>query len=249
VFSATDSSHMPILKEADRVSKYEVENFKDMLPQFAAASVPGYYYTTVASRYFMIYNNQKVSAADAPKAWTDLLNPKWKGRVAFGHPAFSGCTGALVVALRKLYGWEYFEKLAKNNPKIGRSAADPVTLIVASECLVGPASAGGAYPSIDRGNPLTIVHPSDGLSVCVAPSTIPANAPHPNAARLFMEWMLSASFSKRMVGDGSEPLRGDVPPRADEPPLSTQKIIPMTVAELRKQVPEVIELWRDTFGT
>ena len=144
VFSATDSSHMPILKEADRVSKYEVENFKDMLPQFAAASVPGYYYTTVASRYFMIYNNQKVAAADAPKAWTDLLNPKWKGRVAFGHPAFSGCTGALVVALRKLYGWEYFEKLAKNNPKIGRSAADPVTLIVASECLVGPASAGGA---------------------------------------------------------------------------------------------------------
>ena len=61
--------------------------------------------------------------------------------------------------------------------------------------------------------------------------------------------MLSASFSKRMVGDGSEPLRGDVPPRADEPLLSTQKIIPMTVAELRKQVPEVIELWRDTFGT
>ena len=38
-------------------------------------------------------NADKVKGADVPKKWTDLLDPKFKGRVATGHPAFSGCTG------------------------------------------------------------------------------------------------------------------------------------------------------------
>ena len=77
--------------------------------------------------HMLIYNSSKVKPEDAPRTWTDLLDPKWKNQVATGHPAFSGCTGVWVVALRKLYGWSYFEKLAKNNPRVGRSGNDPVT--------------------------------------------------------------------------------------------------------------------------
>ena len=249
VFSATDISHMPVLKERHELTQFSPENAAGLMPRFSRVSDPGNYYVTNASRYFMIYNNQKVTAAEAPKAWTDLLDPKWKGKVALGHPAFSGCTGTLVLSLKKLYGWEFFEKLAKNNPRIGRSAADPVTLITAAECLVGPASAGGAYPAIDKGNPLGIVHPSDGLVLCVAPSAIPANAPHPNAAKLFMEWLLGETYSRRIASDGSEPLRTGVSQRPDEPPLASQNVIPLTVEEIRKGVPEVIEQWRETFGS
>jgi iron(III) transport system substrate-binding protein len=150
--------------------------------------------------------------------------------------------------MRKLYGWEYFEKLAKNNPRIGRSAADPVTLMTAGEVHVGLASANGTYRTIDRGNPLAIVHPTDGVVLCVTPSAIPANAPHPAAARLFMEWLLGETYSKVVAGDGSEPIRTGVPPRPDEPPLASQKVIPLTVEEIRAGIPEVIEAWRETFG-
>jgi iron(III) transport system substrate-binding protein len=249
VFSTTDISHMPVLKDKHELTSYTPENAAGLLPPFARLSDPGYSYITNASRYFLIYNTQKVPAADAPKAWTDLLDPKWKGKVALGHPAFSGCTGTLVATLRKQYGWEFFEKLAKNNPRVGRSAVDPVTLITAGECLVGPASATSVYPGIDKGSPLGPVHPADGLVVCIAPSAIPANAPHPNAARLFMEWMLGEHYSHMVTSDGGEPLRAGVDPRKDEPLLSTQKILQLTVAEIRKDVPEVIEQWRDTFGS
>ena len=249
VFSATDISHMPILKDKKELAQFTPENAPALLPPFARLSDPGNYYITNASRYFLIYNTKKVAAADAPKAWTDLLDPRWKGQVALGHPAFSGCMGTLVATLRKVYGWEFFEKLAKNNPRIGRSAADPVTLITAGECLVGPGSASGVYPAIDKGSPLGVVHPADGLFVCIAPSAIPANAPHPNAARLFMEWLLGDRFSRLVAADGSEPLRAGVNTRSDEPLLSTQKILSLTVAEIRKDVPEVIEQWRDTFGS
>jgi iron(III) transport system substrate-binding protein len=248
VFSTTDISHMPILKERHELSEYTPENAPRLMPQFLALSDDGYSYITNASRYFLIYNTNFVKPEDAPKNWTDLLDPKWKGYVATGHPAFSGCTGVWCVGMRKIYGWEYFEKLAKNNPRIGRSAVDPVTLMTAGEVHVGLASANTTYRTIEKGNPIAIANPTDGLSLCVTPSAIPANAPHPAAARLFMEWLLSENYSRMVAGDGSEPIRAGVPPRPDEPPLESQKVISLTVAEIRKGIPEVIEAWRETFG-
>ena len=112
-----------------------------------------------------------------------------------------------------------------------------------------PASANTAYPALDKGNPVAVVHPSDGLVLCVTPSAIPANAPHPNAARLFLEWILSDTYSRLLAVDGTEPIRVGVPAREGVPPLSTQKVIPLTVNEIRKGVPEIIEQWRDTFGS
>jgi len=248
VFSTTDISHMPILKEKHQLSEYTPENAPGLMPQFTALSDPGFSYVTNASRYFLIYNTKYVKPEDAPKNWPDLLDPRWKGLVRTGHPGFSGCTGVWCVAMRKLYGWEYFEKLAKNNPRIGRSAVDPVTLLTAGEIHVALASANTTYKMIERGNPIAINNPTDGVSLCVTPSAIPANAPHPAAAKLFMEWLMSRGYSKLVSTDGSEPLRADVSPRADEPALSTLKVIPMTVAEIRKGIPEVIEAWRETFG-
>ena len=249
VFSATDISHMPNLKERHELTEYTSASADSLLPAFKALSDPGFSYITNAARYFLIYNKDKVAAADVPGAWTDLLDPKWKGRVATGHPAFSGCTGTWALGVKKVHGWEFFEKLAKNNPRIGRSAVDPMTLVNAGECLVGVGSANNAYASIDKGNPIGIVHPSDGLVLCVTPSAIPAHAPHPAAAKLFMEWLLSPAYAKMITADGSEPILIGVPPRAGMPPLAEQKVISLTVEEIRAGVPEVIEQWRDTFGS
>ena len=110
-------------------------------------------------------------------------------------------------------------------------------------------AANNAYASIDKGNPIGVVHPSDGLVLCVTPSAIPAHAPHPNAARLFMDWLLSPDYARMIAMDGSEPILVGIPPRPGMPPLADVKIIPLTVDEIRAGVPEVIEQWRDTFGS
>jgi iron(III) transport system substrate-binding protein len=249
MFSATDISHMPILKERGELTEYAPLNAAALLPAFKALSDPGYSYITNAVRYFLIYNKDKVKAEDAPKTWTDLLDPKWKGRVATGHPAFSGCTGTWALGIKKVHGWDFFEQLSKNNPRIGRSAVDPLTLINAGECLVGVGAAANAYSSIDKGNPIGVIHPSDGLVLCVTPSAIPAHPPHPRAARLFMEWLLSPDYARAITADGSEPILEGIPPRAGMSPLAEHKIIALTVEEIRKGVPEVVEQWRDTFGS
>jgi hypothetical protein len=129
VFSTSDISHMPILKDRGALARFVSANAAGLAPLFKALSDDGWYYVTNAGRYFMIHNTNRVAPADAPRKWTDLLDPKWKNQLAVAHPAFSGGTSVWVLTLKKRFGWSYFEALAKNNPRIGRSAVDPVTLL------------------------------------------------------------------------------------------------------------------------
>ena len=249
VFSSTDIAQYSALKQRNALAQFTPEGAATLLPAFASLGDPGLYYPASATSHLLVYHKQKVAAADAPKTWTDLLDSKWKGRVATGHPAFSGCTGIWVLALRKTYGWEYFEKLAKNNPRIGRSGNDPLTLINAGECLLGPAPASTAFQNVDKGNPIQPVYPSDGATLCVGPSAVMASAPHPNAARLFMDWLLSDDFSRLSVANHGDPVHPGVALTSGQKPMDQVPLLQLSVAEIAKGVPEVIEQWRDTFGS
>ena len=179
---------------------------------------------------------------------TDLLDPKWRGQIATGHPAFSGYFGQLVVAIRRLYGWDFFEQLAKNNPRIGRSAADPITLLNAKECMVGLSAIAVALQSAEQGNPIGFVYPVDGTLLTVGPSAVLAQAPHPNAGRLFLEWMLGSEFASLCAAQHMVPVRADAPPMLGGKSLSEIKVMTLSIEEIANGIPEVVEQWRDTFG-
>ena len=72
--------------------------------------------------------------------------------------------------MRKLYGWEFFDKLAKNNPRIGRSGNDPITLLNARR-VRGRAGcrSSTALLSASKGNPIAPVYPTDGAMLCDRP--------------------------------------------------------------------------------
>src|ERR1700755_2550286 len=75
VFSTTDISHMPILKERHELTEYAPANAASLLPAFKSLSDPGFSYVTNAARYLLIYNKDRVKPEDVPRAWTDLLDP------------------------------------------------------------------------------------------------------------------------------------------------------------------------------
>ncbi len=249
VFSASDISHAAILKDQGQLMHYVPANAAGLLPTYRALSDEGWYTVNNAARFVLIRRKDKVPDAVAPRTWTDLLDPRWKGQIATAHPAFSGGMGTWVLALTKTYGWSYFEKLAANNPRIGRSAVDPVTLLTAGECVVSPTFGPAAYHGIDKGSPIAVDQAADGAVVVVFPSFIPAGAPHSEAAKIFLEWLLSEPVSRQISADGSDPIRAGVAPRPGVPPLDAGKVIQLSVDEIRKGVPEIIEKWRDTFGS
>jgi iron(III) transport system substrate-binding protein len=209
----------------------------------------GYYTVTSAGLIAIGYNTAKLKEADAPKNWTDLTDPKWKDKIALGHPGFSGYVGTWVVSLKKLYGWGFFEKLAANKPQVGRSINDTVTMLNAGERIVaGSGPVGTAMESAGKGNPLAMTYPADGSVLIIAPSGIMKGVKHPNAAKLFMEYLLSVEASQIWVKHFNESMRPEVSSLGGAKSAKDVKTIRPTVDEITKGIPEVIKQWRDTFG-
>ena len=249
VFSSTDLGHSVELKAKGAFEKYIPDNASKVLDIYKGYDPDGYYFVTSAGMIGIGYNSGKVKEADAPKNWTDLLDPRWNNNIALGHPGFSGYVGTWALTLRNQYGWDFFEKLAKNNPRVGRSINDTVTMLNAGESsIAGSGPVGTLLESVQKGNPLAMVYPTDGTVLIIAPSSIMKGCKHPVAARLFMEFLMSEGASKIWVDHFNETIRPEVSVPAGSKSAKDLKIIRPTVEQITKGVPEVIKQWRETFG-
>ncbi|WP_426955757.1 ABC transporter substrate-binding protein [Muricoccus radiodurans] len=250
VFSSTDTSHLTFLKREGRLMPYKPVNAAGMVRAAQdAADRDGHFQVTYLALYMMARRADRVTEAEAPKSWRDLTDAKWRDKLAVGHPGFSGAIGVWAIMMRRLYGEGFFRGLERNKPQIGRSAGDPVTTLNAGERVIGVAipSAATLY-SASRGNPLTLIYPEDGTVISSAPSGAIVNAPHPNAARLFMEFMTGPAYSAATRPFYAESLRPEVPPPEGSRPLNDIRLIAPTAEQVEAEIGEVKELWRDTFG-
>ena len=248
VFSSTDPGHDESLKQKGLLAHYVPQNDAALSAPFQAFDKDGYYHSTSGGLILIAINTGKIKPQDAPKNWPDLLEARWNQQIAVGHPAFSGFVGTWVLAMRKLYGWSYFEALEKNHPQVGRSIIDTTTMLTAGERSIGASSSTSTLHAVDKGNPLAVIYPTDGTLLIVSASAIMADAPHPNAARLFMEFLQSQEVAGISVRQRAESLRPDVVSLPGARPFSDIKTFQLSVAETLKGIPEVIEQWRDTFG-
>jgi iron(III) transport system substrate-binding protein len=249
VISSTDTSHYVRMKKDGWLQPYRPKNLSELVDAFKSFNDPDdLFIATAAGLVLITYNSSLVQAAEAPRKWTDLADPRWKGKVSIGHPGFSGYVGTWVVQMRKLYGWDYFKKLELNKPRIGRSINDTVTMLNAKESWVAAGPQATTLESRAKGNPVAVVYPEDGAVLMVSPSGILKNAPAPNAARLFMEFLLSKDGNEIVVTHFQDPVNKLVKPAPGGKPLSDVKTIRPSLEEIEKGIPEVKELFRDTFG-
>ncbi|MGI3168530.1 ABC transporter substrate-binding protein [Pseudooceanicola sp. C21-150M6] len=248
VLTTSNIAHAEDLKGRDLLTGYSPIRKEEVLPAFQGIDPDDTYHVTTAGPMGIVYNTAEVSEADAPTNWPDLLDPKWKGKLAIGHPGFSGYVGIWAVKMRELYGWEFFEKLVDQEPYIGRSSIDVVTTTAAGETVVGAGPTTSALISAEKGNPMAMKAPTDGLVVITSPSCILKNAPHPEAAKLFLEFLMGTEIAELTAENFSTPIRGDVKVREGVVPLSEVKVITASKDQIISEVSETAEMFRDTFG-
>src|ERR1700740_23273 len=108
VVNSSDAAHFIVWKRdgilapyvPEDVAKFYPAEHKDPDGQFASFRV---WLCTLG------YNTNLVKAADAPKSFADLLDPKWAGKMVKAHPGYSGNVMSATFEVARDLGWEYFE--------------------------------------------------------------------------------------------------------------------------------------------
>jgi iron(III) transport system substrate-binding protein len=154
---------------------------------------------TASNAHVMIImvNKSLLKAADMPKNWKDLFDPRWKGKIVMANPEKSGSAFAQVYGIHKLYGWEGINKLIAN-AKILDSSSLIFKGVAAGEYPLGITMEYAAHRYIVGGDKnVGIVYPADGAFVAPEATGIVKNCPHPDEARKFVDYLLS----KKVVDD------------------------------------------------
>jgi iron(III) transport system substrate-binding protein len=244
VFASTDESHYLKLKSQGVLAPHTPLGVNHLPKDFQSIDPDRTYHLGALG---LVVINHHASVSPPPQKWTDLHDPKWQGQITLGHPGFSGYVGNWVAAMWDKYGWDYFTRLAKNKPKIGRSIFDTVTDIVGGERKVGAGPDSQSLESKAKGNPIEIKFPADDAILIASPVAILKDAPHPNAGRLFESFFYTREYSQAIARTFNYPLRSDVPAPSGIP-IDKVKYYRSKAERLDKGIPEAIEKWRETFG-
>jgi iron(III) transport system substrate-binding protein len=248
VIHTSDAGHFVLLKEKKLLMKYSPAGI-DAFPA-GFKDKDGYYFTLRATVNVIAYNTKLVPAAEAPKGWKDLLDPKWRGKMVTAHPGYSGVISTHVLALVQLYGWDYFKQLAQNKLMLVQSAVDPAGVVASGERQV--AVDGGDYYYYQmkkKGNPIEVVYPKEGVPLVSSPSAIASFAPHPNAAKLFTDFTFTRELQQVMAdSEGLYTGHPEVKYPADKPKLSDLKLLTVDPEELEKRNEEIKSRFVEFFG-
>ena len=205
----------------------------------------GYWTAYYVNPFVLGYNTNLVKKEDVPQTYEQLLDPKWKGKkISIDDSAYG-----LLAGLNRAWGKEkavaYFKKLAAQDPVVMRGNTNRVQL-----------GDGGRVPTHHRlcaddskrdlkGHPIDWV-PLEPVPVQVNPMMLAAKAPHPNAGKLFIDFLLSKEGQKDARGLPTHP--GPRGRRPDPPRLfrGYQRIVEHP--EDYKNFNETIKLYQEIFG-
>jgi iron(III) transport system substrate-binding protein len=169
----------------------------------------GVYYWADRETYISLgFNTNHVPSAEAPKRLNDLLDPKWKGKMSFA----GGATAARWVgAVIDTVGREFIEKLSKQDINVHKlSGAALANLVVTGEVPMSPTIFdSNIFVAQRKGAPVEW-RPLDPVVANVGYSGIVANAPHPHAALLFIDYLHSKEGQQFIVRGGLSSPRDDV---------------------------------------
>jgi iron(III) transport system substrate-binding protein len=205
------------LKNSGMLARYTPEEagaysdgFKD--PQ-------GYWTAFYQIPYVIGYNTRLVAAKDAPADYQDLLNPRWKGQIALETEEYQWFYHAMQLMGRDR-GLDFMRKFAGQNLQMRKGHTLLAQLVAAGESAIATVVYSNRVERMKAtGAPIDWVRFKGPTITAINAIAIPDKAPHPNAARLFVDFVLSREGQSLLRGLRRIPARGDVSP---DPPSLTQ---------------------------
>jgi iron(III) transport system substrate-binding protein len=221
-------------------------------PPDALGQHPGYFFYPGLGFACIAYNSDKIPEVEAPKTWKDLLNPRWRNAISIKQST-SGMQFVEWYELRRLYGDWFWKEFAKLRPRGFDSRAQIFDRLAKGDdkiCALGEWA--GYQLAKDKGAPLTFVAPADGCPASPMAAGIVSKPAHPEAARLFLDWLMS---QKGQTLYQSNPflyypsLRKDAPPMPGGMRLAEYKLLfPQDMDAYAKAHPDFVKEWNGMLG-
>ncbi|UQD70019.1 extracellular solute-binding protein [Bradyrhizobium japonicum] len=179
-------------------------------------------------------NTKAIDKAGGPKAWADLLDPKWKGKLAFTDPANSGFSYAAATTLLSLWGaddaaWTKMDGLLANAKVLNRST-QVFDGIGSGEYPLGITLEYAGFLWAHNGAPVSVAYPAEGTYAGVEGAAILKGGPNPEPAKRLVDYLASKEVQEMLLkATFRRPARQDIELEAVAPgmlPFSAVKVLP-----------------------
>ncbi len=238
-----------VMKEVPNwFAKWQPPEWKGNFP--ADTSIDERLYVLQQVREAIIWNKNLVKDADAPKEWTDLFDPKWKGKVALNTPWRSISVQQMFAYWDKLGIKDAAEKMKANEVRFFEGSSGIIQAVVRGDAAVAHMTDIPLNGMLADGAPIGFVYPKSGTTTSNSIYGVAAKAPHPNVARVFVNWLMTKEGQAILVEQGGLSVTRNEAPALSH--LPTTEKLPKTVDGMSLLTPEVqgplIEHWRKVFG-
>lgn len=211
----------------------------------------------VLAEYSFIYspwiNTRLLTPEQAPHSLKDLLKPEWKSKIIGHDPNLSSAPYNYFVPLVNagVLDWEYVRAMGRQEIRLTPGPVQAVQMLSRGELplILMSADSTGA-PFVNEGAPIKAVSWSEGSLAVAGGLSVIKDAPHPNAAKVFANWILSEE-GQRVFGEAAKypMIRKGVdfrPPNARAPATRLIVTTPKDIDDIARLIRErfIIEMWK-----
>lgn len=239
------------LKKEGLALKWLPDNIKDISPDFLDPD--GYWMGTNFTLMTAAFNTDLIKPGSEPQTWEDLLAPSLAGKMvwsgAVSTSAGAGFVGLVLKQMGEEKGIPYLRKLAGQKiATTGGSARQVIDMAIAGEYAMAlQIFPEHAASSSAKGAPVKWIPMRPGMASVISTSGITAGAPHMNAAKLFMEYMISEEGQIVFRDSLYSPIHPKVAPIDAEFAPGANPYIVLTPREAFEQMPRWMSVFKELF--
>lgn len=208
----------------------------------------GYYYSTKLITTGIMYNT---AAAMKPTSWKDLEKPEAKGMVTMPSPLTSGAAliHAQTLAGVDSLGWDYYKALKENGAVAAGGNGGVLKSVASGEKAYGVVVDYMPIREKAKGAPIEFIFPEEGVSAVTEPVGILSTTKHADAAKKFVDYVLSKGGQEGFLKLGYIPARNDVALPEGFPTRDKIKVLPINAPEALKNSEKDLKIFSDIFGS
>ncbi|PZD96893.1 Fe(3+) ABC transporter substrate-binding protein [Paenibacillus sambharensis] len=234
------------LKKADMLLKYESPE-RASIPE-EMADPDGMYTGTKVMATALVYNTAAVQ--EAPVSWSVLTAPENKDQAIMPSPVYSGAAAYNVGVLSRSedFGWSFFEQLKENGMTVIKGNGAVIKAVAAGEKSYGMVVDFLAVREKQKGSPVELVYPEEGVPVITEPIGIMKETKNEAAAQAFVDFVLSEEGQKLAAETGYTPVREGIAAPEGLKTVSEMKVLSGDIAVLTEAREEDKKAFISLFG-